>query len=57
MLFRLVRTRLAPYKGPIAIIVVLQLIGTLAMLYLPSINAEIITPPIRPKVSTIFFII
>ncbi|UUZ60630.1 hypothetical protein LP418_07310 [Nocardioides sp. B-3] len=42
MLLRLVRTRLAPYKGPIAIIVVLQLIGTLAMLYLPSINAEII---------------
>ncbi len=42
MLLRLVRTRLAPYKGPIAIIVTLQLIGTLAMLYLPSINAEII---------------
>lgn len=42
MLLRLVRTRLGPYKGPIAIIVVLQLIGTLAMLYLPSINAEII---------------
>lgn len=42
MLLRLVRTRLAPYKGPIAAIVVLQLIGTLAMLYLPSINAEII---------------
>lgn len=42
MLLRLVRTRLAPYRGPIAIIVVLQLIGTLAMLYLPSINAEII---------------
>lgn len=42
MLLRLVRTRLAPYKGPIAAIVVLQLIGTLAMLYLPSLNAEII---------------
>jgi len=42
MLLRLVRTRLAPYKGPIAAIVALQLIGTLAMLYLPSINAEII---------------
>jgi ATP-binding cassette subfamily B multidrug efflux pump len=42
MLLRLVRTRLAPYKGPIAAIVTLQLIGTLAMLYLPSINAEII---------------
>jgi len=42
MLLRLVRTRLVPYKGPIAAIVTLQLIGTLAMLYLPSINAEII---------------
>lgn len=42
MLLRLVRTRLAPYKGPIAAIVTLQLIGTLAMLYLPSVNAEII---------------
>jgi ATP-binding cassette subfamily B multidrug efflux pump len=42
MLLRLVRTRLAPYPGPIAAIVALQLVGTLAMLYLPSINAEII---------------
>ncbi|PUA82534.1 ABC transporter ATP-binding protein [Nocardioides currus] len=42
MLLRLVRTRLAPYKGPIAVIVVLQFFGTLAMLYLPSLNAEII---------------
>ncbi|WP_310529461.1 ABC transporter ATP-binding protein [Nocardioides sp.] len=42
MLLRLVRTRLTPYQGPIAVIVTLQLIGTLAMLYLPSINAEII---------------
>ena len=42
MLLRLVRTRLAPYKAPIAVIVALQLVGTLAMLYLPSLNAEII---------------
>lgn len=42
MLLRLVRTRLAPYPGPIAAIVTLQLVGTLAMLYLPSLNAEII---------------
>ena len=42
MLLRLARTRLAPYKRPIAAIVTLQLIGTLAMLYLPSLNAEII---------------
>ncbi|HXH80326.1 ABC transporter ATP-binding protein [Nocardioides sp.] len=42
MLLRLVRSRLTPYKAPIAAIVALQLIGTLAMLYLPSLNAEII---------------
>ena len=42
MLLRLVRTGLAPYKAPIAAIVALQLVGTLAMLYLPSLNAEII---------------
>jgi ATP-binding cassette subfamily B protein len=42
MLLRLVRTRLAPYRASIAVIVILQLIGTLAMLYLPSLNAEII---------------
>ena len=47
MLLRLVRTRLAPYKAPIAVIVVLQLIGTLAMLYLPSLNAEIIDEGVR----------
>lgn len=42
MLVRLVRTHLAPYRRPIAVIVVLQLLGTLAMLYLPSLNAQII---------------
>jgi ATP-binding cassette subfamily B protein len=42
MLLRLVRTHLAPYRRPIAVIVVLQLLGTLAMLYLPSLNAQII---------------
>ncbi len=42
MLLRLIRTYLRPYPGPIAAIVVLQFLGTLAMLYLPSINAEII---------------
>ena len=51
-----VRTRLTPYKAPIAAIVTLQLIGTLAMLYLPSLNAEIIdrgrkpVEPIHPGV-------
>jgi ATP-binding cassette subfamily B protein len=42
MLLRLVRTHLAPYKRPIAAIVALQFVGTLAMLYLPSLNAQII---------------
>ena len=39
---RLLRRFLAPYKGAIAIIVVLQLIGTVAALTLPSLNADII---------------
>lgn len=42
MLLRLIRTHLAPYKRPIAAIVALQFVGTLAMLYLPSLNAQII---------------
>ncbi len=42
MLVRLVRTYLAPYKGPITVILVLQLIGALAALYLPTLNADII---------------
>ncbi|KRF37043.1 ABC transporter ATP-binding protein [Nocardioides sp. Soil805] len=42
MLLRLVRTHLAPYRRPIAAIVALQFVGTLAMLYLPSLNAQII---------------
>ncbi len=42
MLVRLVRTYLAPYKGPITVILVLQLIGALSALYLPTLNADII---------------
>ena len=42
MLLRLIRTHLAPYKRRLAAIVALQFLGTLAMLYLPSINADII---------------
>lgn len=42
MLLRLVRSHLAPYRRPITAIVALQLVGTLAMLYLPSLNAQII---------------
>ena len=42
MLLRLVRTYLAPYAAPLAAVVVLQFIGTMAALYLPSLNADII---------------
>ena len=43
MLLRLVRTHLAPYKRRwLAAIVALQFVGTVAMLYLPSLNADII---------------
>ena len=42
MLFRLLRRYLAPYKGLLTAVVILQLIGTIASLYLPSLNADII---------------
>ncbi|MEV0282247.1 ABC transporter permease, partial [Streptomyces sp. NPDC050610] len=41
-LTRLLRARLRPYRRPVAIIIVLQLAQTLANLYLPSLNADII---------------
>ena len=42
MLLRLVREGLRPYRGPLAVVVGFQLAGTLAALYLPSLNADII---------------
>lgn len=42
MLVRLLRTHLRPYRRPLQFVVVLQLIGTMASLYLPSLNADII---------------
>jgi ATP-binding cassette subfamily B protein len=42
MLWRLIKTYLAPYKASILIVVVLQLFGNIASLYLPAINGEII---------------
>jgi ATP-binding cassette subfamily B multidrug efflux pump len=42
MLLRVLRTHLAPYKPWLAAIVVLQFTATVAMLYLPSLNADII---------------
>jgi ATP-binding cassette subfamily B protein len=42
VLVKLLREYLRPYKGPIALIVALQFLATLAMLYLPTLNADII---------------
>ncbi|GAA1169109.1 ABC transporter ATP-binding protein [Streptomyces hebeiensis] len=42
VLLRLLRAHLAPYKRPIALLVVLQLLQTCATLYLPTLNADII---------------
>jgi ATP-binding cassette subfamily B protein len=42
MLLRLVRTHLRPYRRQLAIVVGLQFVGTVVMLYLPKINADII---------------
>jgi ATP-binding cassette, subfamily B, multidrug efflux pump len=42
VLIRILRTYLRPYRGPITVVVVLQLIQTLATLYLPTLNADII---------------
>ena len=42
MLIRILRRFLVPYKRDIVIVIVLQLIGTIASLTLPSLNADII---------------
>ncbi|QNN51518.1 ABC transporter ATP-binding protein [Nocardioides mesophilus] len=42
MLLRLLRERLAPYRRDLVVIVVLQFVATMAALYLPSLNANII---------------
>ncbi len=42
MLILTLRTFLRPYKGLLSAVVVLSLIGTMAALYLPSLNASII---------------
>jgi ATP-binding cassette subfamily B multidrug efflux pump len=42
MLVRLVRDYLAPYRARVVAIVGLQFVGTVAALYLPSLNADII---------------
>jgi ATP-binding cassette subfamily B protein len=42
MLVQLLRTYLRSYAGPLWLVVGLQLVGTMASLYLPSLNADII---------------
>jgi ATP-binding cassette subfamily B protein len=42
MLIRLLRTYLRPYRQPITLVVLLQLVQTIAILYLPTLNADII---------------
>ncbi|MBB5868033.1 ATP-binding cassette subfamily B protein [Allocatelliglobosispora scoriae] len=42
MLIRLLRTHLKPYPTQISLVVLLQLISTIATLYLPTLNADII---------------
>jgi len=42
MLIRLLRTYLRPYTRPLLAVVALQLVSTMANLYLPSLNADII---------------
>jgi ATP-binding cassette subfamily B multidrug efflux pump len=42
MLIRLLRTYLRPYRKPLILVVLFQLIGTIASLYLPRLNADII---------------
>ena len=42
MLIRLLRSHLRPYRGSLALVVLLQFLQTLAVLYLPTLNADII---------------
>ncbi|WP_436789961.1 ABC transporter ATP-binding protein [Yinghuangia sp. YIM S10712] len=48
MLIKLVRAHLKPYSGAIALLVVLQLVQTSAILYLPTLNADIIDKGVIP---------
>jgi ATP-binding cassette, subfamily B, multidrug efflux pump len=42
VLIRLIRENLQPYRRQLAIVVALQFVGTVVMLYLPTLNADII---------------
>ena len=42
MLLALLRQYVRPYRGLVAVVMLLQLVSTLASLYLPTVNAAII---------------
>ncbi|AIY00351.1 putative ABC-type multidrug transport system, ATPase and permease component [Arthrobacter sp. PAMC 25486] len=42
MLFKLIARNLAPHKAPLIAVIVLQFLSTIASLYLPTLNADII---------------
>src|SRR4051794_36627393 len=48
MLLRLVRQYVAPYRRPLTFVVLLQFVGTMGALYLPSLNADIIDNGVIP---------
>ncbi|KPM53475.1 multidrug ABC transporter ATP-binding protein [Frankia sp. CcI49] len=48
MLVRLLRSHLAPYRRLVSLLVALQFTATLAMLYLPTLNADIIDNGVVP---------
>jgi len=48
MLSRLLRTNLRDYRRPLILVVVLQLLQSIATLYLPSVNADIIDKGVVP---------
>ena len=54
MLVRLLRTYLRPYTRPLLAVVALQLVGTMASLYLPSLNADIIDNGVADPTLTLF---
>ncbi len=48
MLVRLLRARLRPYRNAILLVVLVQFVATLATLYLPTLNADIIDNGVVP---------
>lgn len=55
MLLKLLKTYLAPYRGALLLVIVLQLVQTIASLYLPSLNADIIDNGVTKGDTTYIF--